>query len=117
MKMAIMQAAVMARRRVVASAVLDWGTADKADSRGGLPYTAVPMEPTMSEPVSLAMRQFLAWVADRPRSYPEAREGWHSCPHISVWEDAIVDGLIRIENGGGRAVTLTPRGRGLLAKS
>ena len=71
----------------------------------------------MSEAASLAMRQFLTWVADQPRTYPEAREGWHSCPHISVWEDAIVDGLICIENGGGRAVTLTARGRSLLAKS
>ena len=71
----------------------------------------------MSEHASLAMVQFLAWVADRPRAYPEAREGWHSCPHNSVWEDAIVDGLIRIENGGQRAVTLTERGRSVLAQS
>jgi hypothetical protein len=66
---------------------------------------------------TLAMRQFLAWVADRPRSYPEAREGWHSCPHLSVWEDAIVDGLISIENGGVRAVTLTPRGKAVLKEA
>jgi len=71
----------------------------------------------MSEPASLAMREFLTWVSDRPRSYPEAREGWHSCPHISVWEDAIVDGLIRIENGGARTVMLTARGRHMLRKS
>jgi hypothetical protein len=32
------------------------------------------MEPTMSEPGSLIMLQFLAWVADRPRSYPETME-------------------------------------------
>jgi hypothetical protein len=70
----------------------------------------------MSEPASLAMREFLTWVADRPRFYPEAREGWHSCPHISVWEDAFVDGLIRIENGGTRAVTLTASGRRVLGK-
>lgn len=66
----------------------------------------------MSEPASLIMLQFLAWVADRPRSYPETMDAWRStCPHLSVWEDAIIDGLVRIDNGGGRAVVLTPRGR------
>jgi hypothetical protein len=72
---------------------------------------------TAPDAATLAMRQFLAWIEDRPRSYPEAREGWHSCPHLSVWEDAIVDGLISIENGGGRAVTLTPRGKAVLKEA
>jgi len=112
-----MQAAVIARRRVIAAAVRDWEIVGKADSNCVPRYTAALMEPTMSEQASLAMLQFLAWVADRPRSYPEAREDWHSCPHISVWEDAIVDGLIRIENGGARAVTLTARGRSVLGNS
>ncbi len=67
---------------------------------------------------SLIMIQFLAWVADRPRTYADAMEAWRSsCPRLSVWEDAIIDGLIRLENGGGRAVTLTPRGRAALEKA
>jgi hypothetical protein len=70
-----------------------------------------------TEPARLAMLQFLAWIADRPRTYPEARDGWHSCPHLSVWEDAIIDGLVRIENGGVRAVTLTPRGKAMLEEA
>jgi hypothetical protein len=74
----------------------------------------VSAKPATAEAVRLAMLQFLAWIAERPRSYPEAREGWHSCPHLSVWEDAIVDGLVRIENGGDRAVKLTPRGKAVL---
>ena len=62
------------------------------------------------------MLQFLAWVADRPRSYAETMEAWRStCPRLSVWEDAIIEGLVRLDNGGGRAVTLTSRGRALLA--
>jgi hypothetical protein len=69
----------------------------------------------MSEPASLIMLQFLAWVADRPRTYPETMEAWRStCPRLSVWEDAIIEGLVRIENCGGRAVALTPRGRAML---
>ena len=46
----------------------------------------------MSYSPSLIMMQFLAWVADRPRTREQAVEAWHSCPHISVWEDAVVDG-------------------------
>jgi hypothetical protein len=64
---------------------------------------------------SLAMLEFLTWVADRPRTYTEVRDGCHSCPHISVWEDAVIGGLVRVESGGGRAVTLTARGLGVLA--
>jgi hypothetical protein len=61
------------------------------------------------------MLQFLAWVADRPRTYPETMEAWRStCPRLSVWEDAIIDGLVRIDNGSGRAVVLTARGQRML---
>ena len=68
----------------------------------------------MREPASLIMLQFLSWVADRPRSREQAVEAWHSCPHISVWEDAIVDGLVRTENDGRRTVALTQRGVAIL---
>jgi hypothetical protein len=35
----------------------------------------------MPEPASLIMLQFLAWVADRPRTYAATMEAWHStCP-------------------------------------
>jgi hypothetical protein len=70
-----------------------------------------------ADPARLAMLQFLTWIADRPRTYPEARDGWHSCPHLSVWEDAIIDGFVRIESGGNRAVTLTPRGKAMLEEA
>jgi hypothetical protein len=73
------------------------------------------MAPASSEPASLIMLQFLAWVADRPRTYRQTMEAWHStCPRLSVWEDAIIDGLVRLDNDGGRAVRLTPRGRAIL---
>jgi hypothetical protein len=74
------------------------------------------MTSASSEPASL-MLQFLAWVADRPRTREQAVEGWHSCPHISVWEDAVVDGLVRTENDGRRTIALTPRGRAILART
>jgi hypothetical protein len=52
--------------------------------------------------------QFLAWVAEGPRTYGEAMEAWRStCPRLSIWEDAVRDGLVRLENGG--AIERLPR--------
>jgi hypothetical protein len=66
----------------------------------------------MPQPVSLLTLQFLSWVADRPRTRTDVLEAWHSCPHASVWEDCVVDGLVRFENGN--TIGLTPRGREIL---
>lgn len=71
----------------------------------------------MTQSPSLIMTQFLAWVAERPRTRDQAVEAWYSCPHISVWEDAVVDGLVRTENDGHRTIALTHRGRALLEKA
>src|SRR5262245_48577940 len=72
----------------------------------------------MPEPVSLLMLQFLDWVASRPRTYAEAMDAWRSsCPRLTVWEDALIGGLIRVESGGPSRqvdVRLTPRGRAVL---
>jgi hypothetical protein len=70
----------------------------------------------MSETVSLLTLQFLAWVADRPRSYRETMEAWRStCPMNSAWEDATIAGLVRLEGAG--AVVLTAAGRATLDAS
>jgi hypothetical protein len=65
-------------------------------------------------------RQFLGWVADGPRTYGEAMEAWRStCPRLSIWEDAVRDGLVRLENGGAMnasRVLLTPAGRAVLRR-
>ena len=72
----------------------------------------------MPEPVNLLMREFLSWVASRPRTYADAMEAWQShCPRQTIWEDALTDGLIQLKSNGssnGSEVTLTPRGRALL---
>src|SRR5258708_7756862 len=88
-----------------------------AKAASAKPASAKVASAKPAEPARLAMLQFLAWTADRPRTYPEARDDWHSCPHLSVWEDAIIDGLVRIKNGGNRAVTLTPRGKAVLEEA
>ena len=62
-------------------------------------------------------QQFLAWVDEAPRSYADAEAWRRSCPHLSIWEDAISDGLVRFENGSsmqGSLLALTARGRALL---
>ena len=44
--------------------------------------------------------QFLGFVASGC-TYGEAMEAWRTtCPRMPIWEDAVRDGLVRIENGG-----------------
>jgi hypothetical protein len=76
------------------------------------------MRSPSTAPVSLLMVQFLRWVFERRRSYAEAMEAWRStCPRHTIWEDALLGGLIQIENSGATPepeVTLTPHGRAAL---
>jgi hypothetical protein len=40
-------------------------------------------------------RQFLEWLAERPRTREEALDVWRTnCPRLSIWEDAWIDCLI-----------------------
>ena len=60
-------------------------------------------------------QQFLAWVAEAPRSYADAEAWRRSCPHLSIWEDALAESLVAVESGAesalsGPSVVLTPRG-------
>jgi hypothetical protein len=60
----------------------------------------------------------LTWIASRPRAYDETIEAWKtSCPHLSIWDDAVTDGLVTVERDGpaGSRVRLSERGRALLA--
>ena len=72
----------------------------------------------MLEPATLSTLEFLTWLDSRPRTYAEAMEAWSSrCPRNSVWEDALMEGLIQVESAetmGQSKVILTPRGRALL---
>jgi len=64
--------------------------------------------------------ELLSWLTVRPRSYDEAIDAWKShCPRLTIWDDALIDGLIRIvRNGSGAStVCLTDRGRDVLAAS
>jgi hypothetical protein len=62
--------------------------------------------------------QFLAWVAARPRSYAETMEAWRtSCPRLSVWEDALLEGLVTLHGAGRATVVLTPAGERCLSET
>jgi hypothetical protein len=65
-----------------------------------------------SPAVAAPTLQLLAWIAERERTHPETIEAWKtSCPRFAVWEDALVDDLVRIQRG---YVSLTPKGEELL---
>jgi hypothetical protein len=72
----------------------------------------------MPESANLLMLEFLSWVSSRPRTYADAMNAWQtSCPRHTIWEDAIIDGLIQL-NGAETLhdpeVILTPRGKAYL---
>jgi hypothetical protein len=73
----------------------------------------------MSEPVGPLMLEFLAWISSRHRTYAEAMEAWQTtCPRHTVWEDALIEGFIRMESQDDQCeVILTERGRAMLEES
>ena len=73
------------------------------------------------DPAAYLTLQFLAWLAEAPRSYGECMEAWRtSCPRLTIWEDAVRNGLVESRNDRGAMrqsiVALTPRGRQWLAR-
>ena len=73
------------------------------------------MTPMPSEPADHLTLQLLEWITDRPRSYAEVLDAWRTtCPRLSIWEDACIDGLIDCEGGAGHIVSLSPKGKALL---
>ena len=73
----------------------------------------------MPDPAHALTLQFLAWVAECPRTYAQAMDAWRStCPRLSIWEDAILDGLVTFAGGATRntsRVMLTAKGRAMLS--
>jgi hypothetical protein len=83
--------------------------------RSGSRCYVEPREDVVSEAVNQPTVELLTWISSRPRTYPETIEAWHThCPRLSVWEDALTAGLVRIVR---KDVTLTARGRAALGHS
>ena len=59
--------------------------------------------------------QLLEWLSSRPRTHADVLEAWRTtCPRLSIWEDACIDGLI---DRDGDMVIISREGRILLQKS
>ena len=73
------------------------------------------------DPAHALTLQFLAWVADRPRSYADVMEAWRtSCPRLQVWEEATANGWVRRENGPSlreAKIVITEQGREWLERT
>ena len=64
---------------------------------------------------SLPMLQFLTWVANRRRTHSDVMDAWQSsCPRLSVWEDAVIDGYVQFAGDVARSVVLMPLGHAVL---
>lgn len=61
--------------------------------------------------------QFIDWVGSS-RGYAETLEAWRtSCPRLTIWEDALGDGLVERLEGPDTSevrVVVTPKGRAFL---
>jgi hypothetical protein len=58
------------------------------------------------------------WVASGPRPYREVMDAWRtSCPRLTIWEDAVDQGLVvQVPDGDGHTlVMVSERGRECLA--
>ena len=68
-----------------------------------------------SDPTAALRQQFLAWIAASPRRYGDVMEAWRTtCPRMTIWEDAVRDGLVALQPGGtmhDATVVLTARGK------
>jgi hypothetical protein len=72
------------------------------------------LEKNVTEPPKALTLQLLEWIADHPRRYDDALEAWRTtCPRLSIWEDACIDGLIDCEPGS-RFVSVSAKGKALL---
>ena len=62
---------------------------------------------------------FVEWIAAGPRRYGDVMEEWKtSCPRLTIWEDAIDQGLVqRCRIDGKLAIETTEAGRELLART
>ena len=71
----------------------------------------------MTDQLAPLIADLLLWLDREPRSYADVMEAWRtSCPRLTVWEDAIDQGLARREAREGTTwIVATAEGRRFLA--
>jgi hypothetical protein len=71
----------------------------------------------MTDSHTALTRQLLEWIANSRRTYGEALEVWKStCPRMSIWEDAMIDGLLDCEPTT-KLMSVSDKGRAFLAQT
>ena len=71
----------------------------------------------MSDEIRSLILDLVEWIAKRPRPYGEVMEAWRtSCPRLTIWEDAVDQGLVIRHHKGseGPYVSVTKSGLALL---
>ena len=73
------------------------------------------MQTSTTDPARALTLQLLEWIAERPRSHAEVLDAWKTtCPRLSIWEDACIEGLIEGESGIGKIVRVSKKGEAML---
>ena len=73
------------------------------------------MERNESDPNHALTIQLLEWIARKPRTISETLDTWRtSCPRLSIWEDACIDGLIDHDGSSNGIVGLSRKGKAML---
>ena len=68
------------------------------------------------DPARALILQLLEWIDERPHTYAEAIDTWRtSCPRLSIWEDACIEGLIDCDAGREKIVRVSAKGKALLS--
>jgi hypothetical protein len=66
----------------------------------------------MSNAQTALTAQMLQWINTAAHTYKEALDVWRtSCPRLSIWEDACIEGLVDCAAGPGGVVFITEKGR------
>lgn len=71
----------------------------------------------MSDETRSLILDLVEWIAKQPRPYAEVMEAWRtSCPRLTIWEDAVDQGLVVRHHKGsdGPFVSVTDAGLALL---
>lgn len=74
-------------------------------------------QPDRAAHIDPLVRDLLTWVAEQPRPYKDVMEAWRSsCPHLTIFEDAMDAGLIcrSVADDGSVLIVATARGRAAL---
>lgn len=59
------------------------------------------------------LRDLVLWVSREPRTYADVMDAWRtSCPRLTIWEDAVEQGLVSrsFKAGKGDIVRVTDKG-------